>query len=310
MLTGILLALAASLIYGFLGVTFEAAAKRHYPVWPFIFWKQLCGTVLIFAVLLVMRSPLYQPQVLGLAAIGALSYVLTCACYLTASRERDIAANWTIANLSVLVPIAASILWFGDKFTLLKGAGSLLTLVAIVLVGGQANLRAVAHGASRWKIFILGAFLLNGVLSTLFRWVPEGSSLLFVGYFYAVSCVMALPFLLGQLRASSRPAPPATPAPAAAAAPAAPAILSRPMLAWALGGATSHCTGMLLTMAALATVAKVSAQPGVVVYPITNGFVIPLGVVLGALLLRQVIDRRRWLGIAFGMAGLVLLSLP
>ena len=84
------------------------------------------------------------------------------------------------------------------------------------------------------------------------------------------------------------------------------AVIFRP----ALGGATSHCAGMLLTMAALATVAKVRGDPGVIVYPITNGFVIPLGVVLGALLLRQVIDGRRWIGIAFGMAGLVLLSLP
>ena len=311
MLPGILLALAASLIYGFLGVSFEAAAKRHYPVWQFIFWKQLCGTGLIFAVLLATRSPLYQPQALGLAVIGALSYVLTCACYLTASRERDIAANWTIVNLSVLVPIGASVLWFGDKFTGAKAAGALLTLVAIVLVGGKTNLGAVARGASRWKVFILGAFLLNGVLSALFRWVPPGDSFLFVGYFYGVSCLMALPFMLAQTRAltsSAASLPPAassaSPRPAAARTP------SRAMLGWSLAGAASHCAGMLLTMAALAVVAKVSAQPGVVVYPITNGFVIPLGVVLGALILRQAIDRRRWLGVAVGMVGLVLLSLP
>lgn len=300
MLSGILLALAASLVYGFLGVAFEAAAKRNYPAWPFIFWKQLCGTGLIFAALLIMRLPLYRPQVLGLAAIGALSYVLTCACYLTASRERDIAANWTIVNLSVLVPIGASILWFGDKFTGLKAAGALLTLVAIVLVGGKATLGSVARGDSRWKTFIFGAFLLNGVLSTLFRWVPAEDSFLFVGCFYAVSFVLALPFMLTSARAPAHPA--AAPLPATR--------LSRGLLGWSLVGAASHCTGMLLTMAALATVAKVSPEPGVVVYPITNGFVIPLGVVLGAIILRQAIDRRRWLGVAVGMAGLVLLSLP
>lgn len=303
MLSGILLALAASLVYGFLGVAFEAAGKRHYPAWPFIFWKQLCGTVLIFAVLLVMRTPLYHPQVLGLAAIGALSYVLTCACYLTASRERDIAANWTIVNLSVLVPLLASILWFGDKFTGLKAAGALLTLVAIVLVSGNATLGSVARGDSRWKTFIFGAFLLNGVLSTLFRWVPPADAFLFVGYFYAVSFVMAAPFMFTATRASATSA-------ASPSAPPASSKLSRGMLGWSLVGAASHCTGMLLTMAALATVAKVSHEPGVIVYPITNGFVIPLGVVLGALILRQAIDRRRWLGVAVGMAGLVLLSLP
>ncbi|MDB6128271.1 MAG: hypothetical protein JWM35_2167, partial [Verrucomicrobia bacterium] len=162
MITGVLLALAASLVYGFLGVTFEAAAKRNYAPWDFIFWKQLCGALLIFAVLVVMRTPLFHANVLGLAAIGALSYVLTCYCYLTASRERDIAANWTILNLSVLVPLGASIIWFGDKFTAIKALGAALTLVAIVLVGGKTSLTGI-KGASRWKTFIFGAFLLNGV---------------------------------------------------------------------------------------------------------------------------------------------------
>jgi drug/metabolite transporter (DMT)-like permease len=288
MISGVLLALAASLVYGFLGVTFEAAAKRNYAPWDFIFWKQLCGALLIFGIVAAMRTPLYLPNVLGLAAIGAVSYVLTCVCYLTASRERDIAANWTILNLSVLVPLGVSILWFGDKFNGLKAVGALLTLVAIVLVGGKTNLTSVS-GDSRWKTFILGAFLLNGVLSVLFRWVPENASFLFVAYFYGLSCLLALPLKLLQYK-------PDTP--------------KRGLIWWGLGGAASHCAGMLLTMAALATVAKVSKQAGVIVYPITNGFVIPLGVVLGALILRQVIDNRRKLGVAIGMAGVILLSLP
>lgn len=288
MIVGILLALLAALIYGFLGVSFEAAAKRNYAAWDFIFWKQLCGAVMIFAIVAAMRTPMWEPNVLILAVIGAVSYVLTCACYLTASRERDIAANWTILNLSVLVPLGVSIVWFGDKFTTLKAAGAALTVVAIVLVGGKANLRGMAQ-ASRWQVFILGAFLLNGVLATLFRWVPEGKSFLFVADFYAVSCLLALPF---KLRLTPADAP------------------KRGRFGWALCGAASHCAGMLLTMAALTAVAKVSRQPGVIVYPITNGFVIPLGVVLGALILRQMIDGRRKLGVAVGMAGIVLLSLP
>ena len=288
MITGVLLALTASLVYGFLGVTFEAAAKRNYAPWDFIFWKQLCGAVLIFGVLVIMQTPLFHVQVLWLATIGALSYVLTCYCYLTASRDRDIAANWTILNLSVLVPLGVSILWFGDKFSGTKAIGAALTIVAIVLVGGKTNLTGI-KGASRWKTFIFGAFLLNGVLSTLFRWVPPGDSFLFVADFYAVSCLMALPF---KLRFKPADAP------------------TQGLLAWAAGGAVSHCAGMLLTMAALAAVTKVSQQPGLIVYPITNGFVIPLGVVLGALILHQVIDARRKLGVAVGMAGVILLSLP
>lgn len=288
MITGILIALLASLVYGFLGVTFEAAGKRGYEPWDYIFWKQLWGTLAIFAIVLIRGGTFWHLQVLGLATIGAVSYVLTCYCYLTASRERDISANWTIANMSVLVPLLASVIWFGDKFTLTKALGALLTLGAIVVIGGIGSFRGLG-GSSKWTTFILGAFLLNGVLSMLFRWVPEGLSFLFVAYFYAVSCLLAVPF---KLRFRDPAAP------------------TEGKLAWAAGGALSHCTGMLLTMAALTVVGRVSHQAGVIVYPITNGFVIPLGVILGALILRQSFSTRNKIGVALGMAGLAMLSLP
>lgn len=286
MIIGVALALLASLIYGFLGVTFEAAGKRGYEPWTFIFWKQLCGTLMIFAVVLAMGGPLWRRDVLLLAAIGAVSYVLTCLCYLIASRERDIAANWTIVNLSVLGPLAVSILWFGDKFTATKMTGALLTIAAILLIGGKTKF---GNASSRWLSFILGAFFLNGVLSTLFRWVPEGLSFLFVAYFYALSCLLALPF---KFRTTTAITP------------------TQGLVAWSAAGAFSHCAGMLLTIAALSAVGKVSQQAGVIVYPITNGFVIPLGVILGAIILRQKISGRSQLGVAVGMAGLLLLSLP
>jgi drug/metabolite transporter (DMT)-like permease len=155
-------------------------------------------------------------------------------------------------------------------------------------VGGKTGL-GQSGGTARWKTFILATFLLNGVLSTLFRWVPDGASFLFVAYFYALSCILAVPFKLIYRQ-------PSTP--------------TQGLIPWAAAGAASHCTGMLLTMAALAAVAKVSKQAGLIVFPITNGFVIPLGVVLGALILRQVIDGRRKIGVALGMAGVILLSLP
>jgi hypothetical protein len=66
----------------------------------------------------------------------------------------------------------------------------------------------------------------------------------------------------------------------------------------------------MLTMAALQAVGKVSAQAGVVVYPITNGLVIPVGVILGMLLLKQRLSRATQWGVLSGMAALVLFFLP
>src|SRR5690242_21917096 len=101
MIDGILLALAAALVYGFLGISFEVAGKRRYVVWDVILYKQAAGFVIGLGVWALGTVPLWNPRLVGLGLIGAASYIAGLAAYLTASRERDIAANWTIVNLSV-----------------------------------------------------------------------------------------------------------------------------------------------------------------------------------------------------------------
>ena len=46
MTEGIAFALTAAILYGVLGVTYEFAAKRGYPVLVFILWVQLWGAAM------------------------------------------------------------------------------------------------------------------------------------------------------------------------------------------------------------------------------------------------------------------------
>ena len=78
----------------------------------------------------------------------------------------------------------------------------------------------------------------------------------------------------------------------------------------AIGAAVTHWSGIMLTIAALAMVAKTSHQTGVIVYPITNGLVIPTGVVLGAIILKQQVSVRTAVGVGVGIVALVCLFLP
>jgi drug/metabolite transporter (DMT)-like permease len=75
-------------------------------------------------------------------------------------------------------------------------------------------------------------------------------------------------------------------------------------------GAVTHWTGIMLTIAALAVIGKISKESGVIVYPITNGLVIPVGVILGVLLLKQHINRKTAIGVALGVIALICLFLP
>ena len=76
------------------------------------------------------------------------------------------------------------------------------------------------------------------------------------------------------------------------------------MLSVAAGGAACHLGGIVCTILALSLMTRVSASAGVVVYPITNGLVIPIGVVLGMLILRQRSDCSTVVGIVLGMTAL------
>lgn len=287
MLQGILLALMAALVYGFLGISFEVAGKRRYNVWDVILYKQSFGLIIGLVVWALGDVAFYNSRLVWLGLIGALSYIAGLAAYLTASRERDIAANWTIVNLSVVLPILVSVVWFHDVFTWVKGVGVFFTLLSVIAIGG--SFQGVQAGASRWLRAIAIAFFFNAWLSILFRFVPPGSEALFTVYFHGLS----IPILLGYKLVKE----PKWQAP-------------RALVGISLIAAVTHWGGIMLTMLALVQVGRVSPQAGVVVYPITNGLVIPVGVLLGLLLLKQKIRLRTGLGVAFGMVGLIFLFLP
>jgi drug/metabolite transporter (DMT)-like permease len=287
MAEGILLSLAAAVVYGFMGISFESAGKRRYSVWDIIFWKQLVGFGICLAGAAFLHGRWFSSRLLFLGLLAAASYILTLATYLLATRDREISANWTIVNLSLILPILVSVFWFKDPFSWTKGIGLFLTLVSIVLIGGGAHGAAGGKGTSRWLLCILVAFFFNGWLVAILRFVPQSSAMLFNTYFHGISLFLLIPFVKGR---TWRP--------------------TSGVLGISVAAAVTHLSGMTLTIAALALVGRVSSQAGLVVFPITNGLVIPLGVVLGAILLHQKIRGRNWMGVTLGTVAMVFLSLP
>jgi drug/metabolite transporter (DMT)-like permease len=285
MIQGISIAVLAATIYGFLGLAFEVAAKRGYPNWDFILYKQCFGTLLGLVVTLALRSPLFEPHVMILAFVGAVFYVFTCFAYLTASREREIAANWTILNLSVIVPVLLSVILFHDKFSYSKMLGFAFTLAAIILIGGLGSGKMTF--SRQWVLWIALAFLLNGWFVILLRFVPGKLSSLFTLYFYGFSAILALVYKMVLRQGFSRAAG---------------------IYQVAAYGAAAHWSGIMLTMIALYYVGRANGHAGLVVYPITNGLTIVMGVAIGSLFLHQAIATREKWGMACGIVAMIFLS--
>lgn len=289
MTEGILFALSTAVIYGFLGVCYEFAAKRQYRIWHMGMMMQLTGFIIGLVVSAVTGRLVFDARLLLFGALGGISFVASLSAYLAASRERDIAANWTIVNLSVMLPILISVVWFKDTFTASKGFGVVVTLASIILIGGSFPKAGEGHPSRRWFIFITLAFLNNAIIPVLLRFVPGEQAALFTTYLYATGFVA---FLLVNL--ATQPS----------------WNIPRGLMGAAVGAATTHWSGTMLTMLALTAVARVSRQAGLIVYPITNGLVIPIGVILGALILKQKFSLRSKIGVALGMVAMALLSMP
>src|SRR5262249_20484415 len=168
--------------------------KRDYPNWDFTLYKQSFGTLIGLAFTLWRHLPLYMPDILMMALVGAICYLATLWSYLTASRERDIAANWTILNLSVILPVLFSIFWFKDRFTLSKGVAVGFTLLSVFLIGGLGEKKH--QFTVQWARRITVAFLLNGWFVVLLRFVPQGFGALFTCYFYGLSALLTLIYKL------------------------------------------------------------------------------------------------------------------
>jgi len=284
MIQGVVLALLAAVVLGFLGIAFDLAGKRRYEIWDVILWKQTAGLVIGLVALALGDVSWFSGQMTGLGIIAAFAYVVSLAAYLIASQERELAANWTIGNLSVVIAILASVIWFRDEFTAMRGIGILLTLLSIVSIGG---FEGAGKQRARWRVAMAVAFLTNPVLPVLFRFVPPGSEVLFTVYFHAFSIFMVLAYKLA-LRSPIHAGP--------------------GMLMVSLFAAVTHWSGIMFTMLALVKVGSVGHQAGVIVYPITNGLVIPVGVILGVILLKYKISVRTGIGVALGASGLVFLT--
>lgn len=286
MLKGLLLSAVATIASGFLGVIYEITGKKRYNIFEFMIYIQGFGLLFGLALTLVLRLPLLDRRLFLLACIGSVTYLITLAAYLMAARERDIGANWSILHLSVAVPVVFSIVYFHDRFTMMKGVGLTLVAVAVVVIGAGSKKRLAEKLSLGWAMYITLAFLMNGWAAVIFRFVPRGSAALFTLYFYGLTFLAVL-----SRKLFVREWPPAG------------------LMLAGLGGAAAQWTGTVMTIMALDLTARASRQAGLIVYPIANGLGTPLGVLLGALLLRQRISGRAWTGIACGLVALLCLTL-
>lgn len=222
-------------------------------------------------------------------AFGVL-FALTILFYNLAIDSGPLSYTAFYFSASMLVPAAAGVLWFGETFRPALAAAIVLFLAAFWCLKSAGASRPAA---SRWPLLCALTFLCNGLCAVVQKFQQRAADgrqapgLMLVGFCTAALCYAAA-FLALRSKNSGRQRPGL--------------LLRRNLPAVLLLAAGSAGGNLLLTVLA----GRVDAS---YLFPLVQGSII-VGVALcSALLFREKLSPRGWLGIALGVAAIVTIQL-
>ena len=237
-----------------------------------------------------------MPGEWGVAVAFGFWFVVTLASMTLAMTYGHMGITLLIQNSSLVVPTLYGALVWHERFTALKGVGTACILVMLALSSmdgaGTADEATRRHWNRRlWVIFTALSFIGDSVLPILQGSMAMGSTdsvtfTLWTSLFSAGFAVLLLAFTAMGRHGSLA------------------AIRSRPC-AFALccaGIGAGTAGGNVFSIAAL------TVLPGIVLFPLRQGALVLLLWIVGALLYHEKVNRRGWLMLLFGLAGLMMLS--
>ena len=258
----------------------------------------LVSTLVVAGIMLALGG--FKPLMSGewwIAAAFGFWFVVTLASMTLAMNYGHMGITLLIQNSSLVVPTLYSALVWHERFTALKGAGTACILVMLALSaldGGDTTDEAARRRWNRrlWAIFTALSFIGDSVLGILQGSMAMGSTdsvtfTLWTSLFSAAFAAILLAASAAGRRGSLS------------------ALRDRPraFLVCCAGIGAGTAGGNAFSIAAL------TALPGIVLFPLRQGGLVLLLWFVGALVYHEKVNRRGWLMLAFGLAGILLLSL-
>jgi len=243
------------------------------------------SAVVLCMLLLSPSRPELGARLPLLGAGAGVSSVLAFACTSYAIRRGHFGFAVTFANASFLLSVLFSVLVWNKPLGWLGCAGLLLVLLGLVALSGNDGKKAGGAHASKllWLGAVWASFLLSGVCqvcqaSATRLPAEEYDSTFFLLIQYAVGGLLLLP---GAIRNRE---------------------FERPAVLFGMAAAVSSIFGTFFIMRALCRL------PESLVFPVCLCAPILISVLLSFAFFKEPVRARGGLGVALGVAGLVLLS--
>lgn len=245
-------------------------------------------TALIFFVVF-FEPRLPSPTTWLLAAIYAVSSVLYQWTYLGAMQCGPISLTVLVNSFSVIPKALLGVVAYGEELTALKVIGLVVILISFFFAVRSGTDEKPVSG--RWLVMALSAALGNTVLTAMQKIHQEtpvaGERSLFVVYGYVIAGVVSL-IVVAFARLRKKPV----------------GLKLSPKVCWLTALAAAALGGyQLLNMW------MVGEMDSMVMQPISTSISILVSFLFGAVLFKDRLSRRQWIGAGIGIVGVVLLGI-
>ena len=218
-------------------------------------------------------------QTLGMGAIHGALYLAGFVLLQMNVQKNGVVLSATFMKLGLLVPIAVSVLAFGEKPKLLQVIGFILAVAAIVLINWNKDSSAVRSGAGLVMLLLCGGG--GDVMAKVFEEVGEKTlEKQFLVYTFAAALVLCLVLMLSK---KQRPG-------------------AAELLFGALIGIPNFFSAKFLLRA-------LESVPAVIAYPTYSVATLLVITLTGVLLFREKLRKQQWIALGIILLALALLNL-
>ena len=218
-------------------------------------------------------------QTLGMGAVHGALYLAGFVLLQMNVQKNGVVLSATFMKLGLLVPIAVSVLVFGEKPELLQVIGFVLAVAAIVLINRNRDGAAVRSGAGLVLLLLCGGC--GDVMAKVFEEVGEKTlEKQFLVYTFAAALVLCLALMLAK---KQRPG-------------------TAELLFGALIGIPNFFSAKFLLRA-------LESVPAVIAYPSYSVATLLIITLTGVLFFREKLRKQQWVALGIILLALVLLNL-
>ena len=224
-----------------------------------------------------------------LGAAAGVASVTANITLLLAVRYGKLAISWTIFNLALVIPVLAGVVVWHEELTSYRVTGVLATVVALAFLGADMAGRADSSGreasgnSAMWGFLITAAFLAYGLLMTVNKAFGEsgsaGNRFGYLSVYFGAGLVVSMALHVCRKPPTHKPD-----------------VL--------LGAGIGLCSvvGAFFLLRALAR------ADAIIVFPSVSAGCVVMVAPLSALLFREKLGWKAWIGLVFGAAALILMS--